>query len=283
MKRLNAILLLLLAITSQAMAQKTRITGPQGNISYTLTLPKGFDPDSGQKCPMVILMHGIFSSKAFTPMPALARELAAEGIASIRFDFGGHGASAGRTQEMTVEKELQEAAAVWRLAESLPYVSSIGVLGHSQGGVIASMFAGRQAARGDRAPDALVLIAPGSVIKDACQAGRFFDARFDPANPPEFVSCWGLMRLGREYLVTTQDIDIYGTASSYEGPVLILHGDRDNIVPLWCSEQFVQTYGERSILEVMEGENHLISRRTGQIASKAAEFFCKELRGKEQL
>lgn len=70
---------------------------------------KGFDPET-EKCPMVILMHGIFSSGNIVPIPALARELADVGIASVRFDFGGH----------------------WR--------SKIGLLGHSQGGVVAVSF-----------------------------------------------------------------------------------------------------------------------------------------------
>ena len=82
--------------------------------------------------PLVILMHGIFSSKDFNPMPSIARKLAAEGIASIRFDFNGHGSSEGRMQDMTVEKEIADALAVWDYACSLPYASSIGLLGHSQ-------------------------------------------------------------------------------------------------------------------------------------------------------
>ena len=32
---------------------------------------------------------------------------------------------------------------------------------------------------------------PGSVIKQACQGGKFFNARFDPADPPAFIRCWG--------------------------------------------------------------------------------------------
>lgn len=41
---------------------------------------------------------------------------------------------------------------------------------------------------------------------------------------PEFIRCWGMMKLGREYLLSTQELDIYGTASAYKGPVLLLHG-----------------------------------------------------------
>lgn len=33
-------------------------------------------------------------------------------------------------------------------------------------------------------------------------------------------------------LLSTQELDIYGTASAYDGPVRILHGNRDKIVPM---------------------------------------------------
>ncbi len=165
---------------------------------------------------MVILMHGIFSSKDFIPMPQLAKGLAEAGIASIRFDFDGHGKSEGRKQDMTIEKELADARAVWDYVQSLPYVNGVGLLGHSQGGVIASMVAGRLASE-SKVPSGVVLIAPGSVIKEACQGGKFFNATFDPKDPPEYIRCWGLYKLGREYLVTTQQLDIYGTAAAYQG------------------------------------------------------------------
>ena len=86
-----------LVFLSGCQAQKASIRGHQGEIAYKVTLPDGFDPTKDQ-CPMVILMHGIFSSKDFIPMPQLAKGLAKAGIASIRFDFDGHGKSEGRKQ-----------------------------------------------------------------------------------------------------------------------------------------------------------------------------------------
>lgn len=275
MKRLifSSVLVLLALIPAYAKAFQVR--GPQGGIAMKITLPDGFDPETGH-CPMVLLMHGIFSSKDYNPMPQLAKGLAAAGIASIRFDFDGHGKSEGKMQGMTVEKELADARAVWDYVRALPFVTKIGLLGHSQGGVIASMTAGRLAEEG-AAPDALVLLAPGSVIKDACRNGKFFNARFNPSDPPEYIRCWGVMKLGREYLLTTQELDIYGTAASYEGPVLILHGDKDTIVPLWCSEKFRDTYGNRSELIVVAGENHLINRRRKEVVARTVSFFEEAL------
>lgn len=263
---------LLLAGTLLAGAREYAVRGPQGGLSMTETLPDGFDPQT-QKCPMVILMHGIFSAKDHNPGLAIAKGLAANGIASIRFDFDGHGKSEGRLQDMTVELEIADALAIWEYAKSLPYVSGIGFLGHSQGGVIASMVAGRLAERGEDVPQGVVLIAPGSIIKEACQAGRFFNARFDPRNPPEMIRCWGIKKLGHEYLVSTQQLDIFGTAAAYQGPVCILHGDKDAIVPLWCSEKYLETYGDRATLTVVAGENHLINLRRNEVVRLAVSFF----------
>lgn len=254
--------------------QEYAVRGPEGGLAFEITLPDGFDTTTGQ-CPMVILMHGIFSSKDYGPMPQLARGLAETGIASIRFDFDGHGRSEGRKQDMTIEKELADARAIWNYVQNLPYVSSVGLLGHSQGGVVASMTAGRLATEDGANPAGLVLLAPGSVIKEACQGGKFFNARFDPKDPPKHIRCWGMYKLGREYLVTTQQLDIYGTAASYAGPVLLLHGDRDGIVPMWCSERFLQTYGDHATLQVVEGENHTITRRRDEVIAHTVDFFKK--------
>jgi Dipeptidyl aminopeptidases/acylaminoacyl-peptidases len=247
------------------------VKGPEGGIAFKISLPEGFDK-ARDHCPMVILMHGIFASKDFVPMPSLAKGLSQAGIGSIRFDFDGHGKSEGRMQEMTIEKELADARAIWEYVRTLPYVTGIGLLGHSQGGVIASMTAGRLALEGC-APEGLVLIAPGSVIKDACRNGKFFNATFDPQDPPEYIRCWGVMKLGREYLLSTQELDIYGTAAAYHGPVRLIHGTRDSIVPMRCSEEYLATYGSTAELIQVEGENHTITRKRKEVVAATVTFF----------
>ncbi|MCR5351886.1 MAG: lysophospholipase [Bacteroidales bacterium] len=276
MKRISLILLLCFAALFFAAAKDGQVPGPNGGLAVKISLPDGFDPDK-DRCPMVILMHGIFSSKDYNPMPALARGLARAGIGSIRFDFDGHGKSAGRMQDMTIEKEIADAMAIWEYAKALPYVSEIGFLGHSQGGVIASMAAGRLAGTGERGPKGMVLIAPGAVIKEACQGGKFFNARFDPKDPPEYIRCWGVMKLGRDYLLSTQELDIYGTAQAYAGSVLILHGSADRIVPRWCSEKYKETYGERAELSFIDGENHMITRRRDEVVRRTVSYFKEAL------
>ena len=275
MKRILTFLIFL-TLAFPVFSKEYKVHGTQGGLAMELTLPDDFNEDT-DKCPMVILMHGIFSSKNIVPIPALAKALAKEGIASICFDFGGHWKSEGKMEHMTVGKEIEDALAMWEYAKSLPYVSKIGLLGHSQGGVVASMTAGILASKGE-SPAALVLIAPGSVIQDACKGGRFFGAEFNPADPPEYVKCFGIMKLGREYILTTQELDIYGTAKAYAGPVRLIHGSKDTIVPMSCSERFVETYTQEAELVVVEGENHMITRRLKTVVSHAVSFFASQLK-----
>ena len=61
--------------------------------------------------------------------------------------------------------------------------------------------------------------------------------------------------------------DIYDLIGQYKGDVLILHGDRDGIVPLRYSERVVDVY-ENAELIVMEGQNHGF---VGKARSKAME------------
>lgn len=267
----NKLYILLLSLLFAFTSCKTQyiVQGPQGKIATKTRLPKGFDPDK-DSTQIVILMHGIFSSKAYPPMPQIAKELKKNGIATIAMDFGGHGNSQGKKKHMTIAKEIEEAKAVYEYASQLPYVTKISLLGHSQGGVVASMLAGELANEGG-APHKLILLAPGAVIKEACQGGHFFGKRFDSKNPPEYIKCFGIFKLGKEYLTTTQHLDIYGTSKSYKGPVCLIHGTKDRIVPLWCSKKYDEIY-DNSQMHLIEGEAHTMHKKLKETTAIICNF-----------
>lgn len=264
--------MLLLPLATSCKSQFA-VEGPQGKLATKIRLPKGFDPEK-DSIEMVVLMHGIFSSKAYPPMPKIGKKLAKNGIATIAMDFGGHGRSKGKKVNMTIDKEIEEANAVYEYAHSLPYVTKVSLLGHSQGGVVASMLAGKLAQKGN-SPHKLILLAPGAVIKEACQGGHFFGKRFDPKNPPEYIKCFGLFKLGKEYLTTTQQLDIYGTSADYQGPVCIIHGTKDRIVPLWCSKKYEKIYSY-SHLHLIEGETHTMRKKLGETTQIINQFLKQQ-------
>ena len=59
--------------------------------------------------------------------------------------------------------------------------------------------------------------------------------------------------------------------------VLLMHGIKDSIVPMWCSEQYLETYGDRATLVKVDGENHLITRRKKEICNRTVTFFREVL------
>ena len=57
--------------------------------------------------------------------------------------------------------------------------------------------------------------------------------------------------------------------------LMLIHGDKDSIVPMSCSERFVETYRDKSELIVVKGGNHMITRKKKEIVALAVAFFDK--------
>lgn len=55
--------------------------------------------------------------------------------------------------------------------------------------------------------------------------------------------------------------------------MLLLHGTKDRIVPMWCSERYKETYGDKAELSKIEGENHTITRRRDEVVRQTVCFF----------
>ena len=91
---------------------------------------------------IAILMHGFTGNRNGELLTALADALLEKGVASVRFDFNGHGDSDGKLEDMTVLNEIADAKVILDYAKSLEHVRNIFLFGHSQGGVVASMIAG---------------------------------------------------------------------------------------------------------------------------------------------
>jgi len=105
--------------------------------------------------PAVIWLGGFRSDMLATKASALDAAAAASGGAFLRFDYGGHGESGGRFEDLCVTAWLEDALAVInRFGGERPVL-----VGSSMGGWIALLVA-RELARQGKAPGAMVLIAP---------------------------------------------------------------------------------------------------------------------------
>lgn len=118
-------------------------------LSGTLTVPNGKGP-----FPAVVLVHGsgsinrdgeIFGHK---PLLVLADHLSRQGIAVLRYDKRGVGKSAGVLKDATTLDLATDAEAAVRFLRGRSDVDTkrIGVIGHSEGGLIAPLMASRDPA-----------------------------------------------------------------------------------------------------------------------------------------
>ena len=225
-------------------------------------------PCADYRGPIAVLMHGFMANKKLEPLKSIANELENRGIASLRFDFDGHGESEGRFRDMTVLTELEDARRVIDYVRRAGAYDSIALVGHSQGGVVAGMIAGEL---GDEIK-ALVQLAPAAVLKDDALQGVLMGKHYDPSNPPETLTVF-FHRVGKGYFLAAQSLPIYEQSSLYKGPVLLIHGTKDRIVPHSYSEKYNQVYSN-SILQLYEGENHFLSKCRKAIVRQTVDFLA---------
>lgn len=248
---------------------RTWINGAGGKLRARILLPA---VRTGEKCHMAIIMHGIMTTKDIYPQPVLAKMLQERGIASICFDFNGHGASYGRFQDMTVLNEKEDALKVIEYAESLPFVDRIALCGHSQGGVVAALCAGELTNK----ISALLLLAPAAVCRDDALKGNIMGAVFNPSDPPDILKVM-MHRLGGSYIRTAQKLDIYGEASGYRGPMCVIHGMQDRTVPVEYGRRFKESCPQ-CILHLLPEEGHILNRDKASVCGYAVSFLCDALR-----
>ena len=266
-----ALMIFLLPLKVSAATQDISIDGYGGTLAATIQIPDGL-----AKFPLVIICHGFTGGKNEPLLKNLADTLEKNDIASIRFDFNGHGESYGAFQSMTVPNEIEDLKRVYEFASKLDGVTTIGVAGHSQGGVVAGMFAGEFSAKKIRA---IVLLAPAAVLRDDAIRGNLFGVRYDPLNPPEYIELkmpHKTFKLGRDYILAAQTLPIFETTEQFTGPALMIHGTGDVVVPYTYSLSYKKIL-RRGEVELVERADHGFNGKQNHVAKSATEFFIKHL------
>lgn len=259
---------LLLPVTTSAQSRNVTIDGDHGKLAAVIQTP-----DGQTTYPLVIICHGFTGNKNSELLTSLANYLEAEGIASLRFDFNGHGDSEGRFQDMTVLNEIEDAKKVFAYARNLPGVTSVSIAGHSQGGVVTSMVAGEL---GVENVQSIALMAPAAVLRDDAIRGILQGTTYNSIDIPEYVVVRGL-RVGYEYIKTAQTLPIYETAERYHGPAFLLHGTGDIIVPYTYSLNYHHIF-PGSELALFNGYDHGFSQDVLRAARTVADYFARQLK-----
>lgn len=133
---------------TKAEVAKGASSSKEQKIAGTLTIPKMANPNS-KGFPAVVMVTGSGPQDRdetigrHKPFAVLAHFLAEQGIASLRYDDRGVEESTGDFLNATTADFAKDALAVWKHASELKEIDSerIGILGHSEGGLIGPMVA----------------------------------------------------------------------------------------------------------------------------------------------
>ena len=255
--------------------ERISIDGHHGKLQAILVKP---ELQAGQQCPMVVFCHGFSGRKDGPLFELICDTLQAHGIASIRFDFNGHGESEGEFKDMTVPNEIEDAKKVVAYVRDLRYVSDIAIVGHSQGGVVAAMTAGQMSQEaGQDAFKAVALMAPAAVLRDDAIRGNTMGKMYDPFDPGEYVELFGGLKLGGDYIRTAFSLPIYETAAYYQGSALIVHGNADRVVPYTYGERFHKIW-PKSEFVLQEYYDHGLSQNIYRTTDIVARYLIRQLK-----
>lgn len=238
------------------------------HLAGTIDSPDNTDLQSVKN--VAIIMHGFTANKDGVIELACARRLVKEGFACVRFDFNGHGRSEGAFENMTVVNEVEDANAVLSRVRdgSLDlHPQRIFLLGHSQGGVVASLLAGLY-------PDViagLMLLAPAATLVDDAICGQTPDKSYDPLHVPP-VQDFGGIPLGGFYIRTAQVLPVYQIASRFHSPVCLVHGSKDVIVGQRVPLRYRFAF-KHSEVHILQGADHGFTGKEDEAAACIADFL----------
>lgn len=264
------------ALSAQAAEREVAIDGGRAPLSATLLAP-----DNAKPGPAVLLIAGSGptdrdgNSSVASVRPAslklLAQGLAAHGVASLRFDKRGVGASAAA---MTAERDLRfttyvDDAVAWaRFLKAQPGVTCVILAGHSEGALIAPLAAlqvrtcGVISIDGEGRPLGVVirgqLAAAGLSAAQLAQADQILAELEHGREVPGRPATDPLFRPSvQPYLISQLTIDPVATLKAAPAPVLIVQGETDIQVPV-SDARLLAAGRPDATVAIIPGMNHVL-------------------------
>jgi dipeptidyl aminopeptidase/acylaminoacyl peptidase len=255
---------------------EVEVPAPAGILGGTLTLPTGRGP-----FPAVTTLTGSGAhyrdgnrtpDHPYRPLRQIAETLAGCGVATLRLDDRGVGASTGDANAATAEDTAADARAALSFLRARPEVDPrrLGLIGHSYGGEIAPMVAAE-----DPKVAAVVLLAgPARPFRETMRYQNLYRIENDPNIAPadrEKALAEATVQQDANVKASTeawrrsiQDRDPLPTARRLRMPVLILQGSTDRAVSPEDSamlERAIREGGNRRVeRHLFPGVNHHFQR-----------------------
>jgi putative redox protein len=249
------------------MEQPIYFYNQQGEkIAGTLHFPKRFAGCG------VVFGHCFTCSRHTRIIRRICSELAEKDVLALRFDFSGNGQSEGEFTESTYSKQIDE---MQMAADVISDKGAqwIGLAGHSMGAVIAVLTAART-------KDVKAVCALAGRLS-GLNATHFFSKgqlkELEDTGKVSFSSRGRSLQLSTKFFADVNQYDLPETVKSLQTPLMVVHGEADEIIPVQDAYLAKKLNPEHTELVVIPGADHMFSAEMHRIqASKLVVKWFKE-------
>jgi uncharacterized protein len=219
-----------------------------------------FYPSIKRKIPALIFSHGFASSK-YTKIK-LASRISKKGFVVLLFDASGCGESAGKFEEHTVEKYVNDMKSAFDYISDLDFVdkSKVAVAGHSLGGMVSVIFASEK----KDAALAIPIDAPLHITKNKGPSSPFADKFFLLAWEKSGFAHFNvrskrgkvIKKLSHDFIKKSKKFDLLKSVKKVRCPIVIIQGASDTCVIPNSAKLLFKAANKPKKLFMVPGVNH---------------------------
>lgn len=255
-----------LCVSTKKGGRPVFITEDGLRLNIRLDKPVGAE----EKCPLVVIIHGFTGHSEEEHIVAVSQAMNQVGYATLRVDMYGHGKSDGAFRDHTLYKWLTNALTVIDYARGLDFATDIYLCGHSQGGLTAMLAAGMKhdVIRG------LIPLSPACMIPEMARKGELLGMTFDPDHVPPVLHSWDERELDGNYVRVAQTIRVEDAIARYDGPVLLIHGDEDESVPVEYGIEAAKAYAHGELV-LIHGDDHCYTRHLNEVVKAVRRWLAE--------
>jgi putative redox protein len=218
----------------------------------------------------IILGHCFTCSRHTRILRDLSLALVGEGFKVLRFDFSGNGQSEGNFSESFYSKQVDDIKTATSFM-STQDVSWIGLAGHSMGAMVALLAASAM----DNIKAVCTLAAKASALQSFHFLSQDQIQKLEHTGRVNFISRGRNLELTEAFFADAAKYDVSTILSSLAQPLMVVHGDVDEIIPVENAYRLHQYKRVNCELAIISGADHMFSQdeHRQEVAQRVAKWF----------